>query len=193
MMLFRQHLWRHLADGSVTVAFRRWRRPTVKAGGTLRTAAGVLAIDRVDAIEPGEITATDAARAGYDTVGAVLAELQAGEDRRLFRIEFHYAGEDPRVALREQMDISEDEVAAIVDRLDRLDASSIDGPWTRQILRLIAAHPQERAADLAARVGQDKPPFKRRVRRLKELGLTESLDVGYRLSPRGRVVLGHIG
>lgn len=33
------------------------------------------------------------------------------------------------------------------------------------------------------------PLFKRRVRQLKELGLTESLEVGYRLSPRGRAVL----
>jgi len=28
--------------------------------------------------------------------------------------------------------------------------------------------------------------FKRRVRQLKELRLTERLEVGYRLSPRGR-------
>ena len=27
--------------------------------------------------------------------------------------------------------------------------------------------------------------FKRDVRKLKELGLTESLEIGYRLSPRG--------
>jgi ribosomal protein S19E (S16A) len=27
------------------------------------------------------------------------------------------------------------------------------------------------------------------VRKLKELGLTESLEVGYRLSPRGRALL----
>jgi len=38
-------------------------------------------------------------------------------------------------------------------------------------------------------VDTDVPRFKRRVRQLKELGLTESLEVGYRLSPRGRAVL----
>ena len=38
-------------------------------------------------------------------------------------------------------------------------------------------------------VGREKPPFKRDVRKLKELGLTESLERGYRLSPRGRAVL----
>jgi hypothetical protein len=32
-------------------------------------------------------------------------------------------------------------------------------------------------------------PFKLDVRKLKELGLTESLPVGYRLSPRGEFLL----
>lgn len=192
-MLFKQHLWRSLADGSVTVAFRRWRRPTVKAGRTLRTPAGVLAVDRVDVIEPADVTATDAARAGYGSVAAVLGDLPMGGDRLLYRIEFHHAGEDPRVALREHDDIADDDIALILARLDRLDASSADGPWTRQALRLLANHPAERAADLAARAGENKPRFKRRVRRLKELGLTESLDVGYRLSPRGRAMLEHLG
>ena len=46
-----------------------------------------------------------------------------------------------------------------------------------------------RAEDLAASVGREKPPFKLDVRKLKNLGLTESLPVGYRLSPRGRSYL----
>ena len=47
-MLFRQHVLAEIASGDVTLAFRRWTKPTVKAGGTLRTAVGVLAIDAVD-------------------------------------------------------------------------------------------------------------------------------------------------
>jgi hypothetical protein len=191
-MLFRQPLWPGLADGSVTVAFRRWRRPTVRAGGTLRSPAGVLAIDRVDVIAPEDITAADAARAGYATVEAVLADLPDGDDRRLYRIEFHHAGDDPRIALRGREDIAPSDIADILAGLDRLDASSADGPWTRRTLRLLADHPAERAADLAELVGLDKPRFKRRVRRLKELGLTESLAVGYRVSPRGRALLEHV-
>jgi hypothetical protein len=50
-----------------------------------------------------------------------------------------------------------------------------------------------RAADLAASVGREKHPFKLDVRKLKELGLTESLEVGYRLSPRGRAVMEGLG
>jgi hypothetical protein len=42
---------------------------------------------------------------------------------------------------------------------------------------------------LAADAGQDRALYKNRVRRLKALGLTESLEVGYRLSPRGQAFL----
>ena len=59
------------------------------------------------------------------------------------------------------------------------------GPWTRQVLALIEANPERRAPDLAASLGRDTLSFKRDVRKLKELGLTESLKIGYRISPRG--------
>lgn len=191
-MLFKQHLWSSLADGSVTVAFRRWRRPTVRPGGTLRSPAGVLAIDRVDEITADQITDEDAARAGHGSPAEVLAALAEGADRRLYRIAFHHAGDDPRPALRASADLSGADFDDVARRLERLDRHSSDGPWTHRVLRLIADHPAERAADLAARSGQDTPRFKRRVRRLKELGLTESLPVGYRLSPRGRVVVDRV-
>ena len=85
--------------------------------------------------------------------------------------------------------MSEDDLAGIRARLMRLDRASSHGPWTEAVLRMIAAHPAVRAADLAASLGREAQPFKTDVRKLKRLGLTESLDVGYRLSLRGRVVL----
>ena len=83
--------------------------------------------------------------------------------------------------------LSADDVSTIAARLDRWDAAT--EPWTRQYLELIAANETVRAPDLADRVGLDVPGFKRRVRQLKGLGLTISLDVGYRISPRGRAFL----
>ena len=56
------------------------------------------------------------------------------------------------------------------------------------MLELIAAHPGVRAPDLAARLGRETLAFKIDVRKLKALGLTESLEVGYRLSPRGQAL-----
>ena len=53
------------------------------------------------------------------------------------------------------------------------------------MLRAIEAAPAVVSTELAAAVGMERPPFKLNVRKLKGLGLTESLEVGYRLSPRG--------
>lgn len=188
-MLFPQRFWSGLADGSVELAFRRWRRAGVKAGGTQLTPAGVLAIDTVDVVDVGDITEDEARRAGYRDRAELLAELDRHPDGTLYRIAIHHTGADPRVALRAAADVSEDELARIRARLARLDRASSHGPWTEAVLRLIAARPAVRAADLAASLGRETQPFKTDVRKLKQLGLTESMDVGYRLSPRGRTVL----
>jgi hypothetical protein len=111
----------------------------------------------------------------------------------VYRIGLRVDGPDPRVALREQGALTEDELAAIEQRLTRLDAASRHGPWTMTVLRLIRDRPAVRAGDLAPVVGQETQPFKRDVRKLKELGLSESLEVGYRLSSRGRTVLERLG
>jgi hypothetical protein len=191
-MLFPQRFWSGLADGSVELAFRRWRRAGVKAGGTQLTPAGVLAIDAVDVVDVGGITQDEARRAGYRDRAELLAELDRHPDGTLYRIAFHHAGADPRLALREDADVPEDELARIRARLARLDRASSHGPWTETVLRLIAARPAVRAADLAASLGRETQRFKTDVRKLKQLGLTESLDVGYRLSPRGRNALGRL-
>ena len=190
-MRFRQDVLRRIGEGEVTLAFRRWRRPTVKAGGTLRTAVGVLAIESVEIVGDDEITDADARRAGAESREAVLA----GGERKgpLHRIEFRLAGPDPRIALRERTDISPEERAEIDARLARLDAASRHGPWTATVLGLIDKRPGTRAPDLAASLGRATAPFKADVRKLKELGLTESLEVGYRLSPRGRAYYGYSG
>jgi hypothetical protein len=99
------------------------------------------------------------------------------------------AGEDPRIALRARADLTAEDRAGIDARLARLDAASRTGPWTGKVLAVIAANEGVRAPDLAAALGRETPPFKRDVRKLKDLGLTESLDVGYRVSPRGRAYI----
>src|SRR5919197_4883103 len=103
-MLFRQDDMRRVAAGEITLALRRWRRPTVKAGGSLRTRAGMLAIDSVEVVEPEEVTDADARRAGRADRAALLAGLRG--DGRLYRIAFHLAGPDPRIALRERSGFS---------------------------------------------------------------------------------------
>ncbi|MDQ0380636.1 winged helix-turn-helix domain-containing protein [Amycolatopsis thermophila] len=181
-MLFDRRAIEGLADGSVTVAFRRWDAPRVRPGSRMRTAAGVVEVTSVE--EVGSVTDEDARAAG----AASAAEVAGRGTGRLYRIGLRVVGPDPRVALRSSADLSDDDRAGIGAALWRLDRVA-EVPWTGALLRLIAENEAVRAADLADRVGLPRDVFKRRVRRLKELGLTESLDIGYRISPRGRAFL----
>lgn len=172
-----------IAAGRITLVFRRWRRPSVRAGGTLLTSIGLLAIEEVEPVA--EISEDDARAAGHDTRESLLAELSSREGQ-LYRIRLRLAGPDPRIALRAEAELGEPEMHDIETRLMRLDTRRA---WTLATLALIAAHPARRAPELAALLGRETLPFKQDVRKLKALGLTESLTSGYRLSPRGEALL----
>jgi hypothetical protein len=183
-MLIRRETLEGIVSGEIDLAFRRWARPSVTIGTRQRTVVGVIEITALDEVALESITDADAARAG----AASAAEIRKWLERRegtTYRIGLRYGGPDPRAALRETVIQSEDDFLQIADRLARYDASSRWGPWTTEVLLAIAAAPGTPAADLAARFGREKRLFKADVRKLKELGLTESLNPGYRLSPRG--------
>jgi hypothetical protein len=178
-----------IAEGRVTLAFRRWDTPRMRPGGTQRTVAGVLEVVRVDEVDPAAITEDDARQAGVASLDRLHLLLDRRPGARVFRMEVRPAGPDPRVALREQSELSDADRRTLDERLDRWDAARA-APWTREVLRLIAERPAVRAPDLAASLGRETLAFKRDVRKLKELGLTRSLEVGYEISPRGRAYLG---
>ena len=189
-MLFAKRFWAGMADGSVTVTFRSWKTARAKAGAAHRTPVGVLRMDEVGVMDTSKISDSDARRAGYRDRAELLADLPG--EGLVYRVAFHLEGPDPRQALREQDELSEHEWVELEKRLGRLDAASGHGPWTRAVLELISERPEVRAADLAAGLRRERVPFKRDVRKLKELGLTESLERGYRLSPRGRALLSRL-
>jgi len=186
-MLFRQDALDRIKAGRVSVVFRRWRYARVRAGSKLRTMIGLIEVKSVTQVP--RVLKKDAKPAGYPTVEALAADIPGDPGHPLFRIEVAYAGADPRIELRGRDALSGAEMADLLARLDAMDRRSGRGPWTRRVLDLIAAKPAVRAGDLFVEAGYpDMPAFKREVRRLKELGLTESLEVGYRLSPRGVAV-----
>ncbi len=192
-MIIRQAVLEGIRAGVVTLAFRRWVRPTVKAGGALLTAAGQLHIGGVRVVAAASISVADATRAGYSSRQALLDELNAREAGEIYRIELGGLTADPRVALRARPAETPDELRDLRERLRRLDDRAPGGPWTTRVLRLIERHPGRRAGDLCRDMGQEMLPFKANVRKLKALGLTESLEVGYRLSPRGTALLDTLG
>jgi hypothetical protein len=189
-MLFQIRFRDAISSGAVTLTFRRWKRPQVVAGNTYRTAAGRITVDAVDVVDPARITAAEATRAGFGSRAELLGELRGTADLPTYRIRFHAAaGPDPRSVLAATVALSDDEVADLQQRLARLDRASSHGSWTADVLQTISQRPAVRAADLAASFGRETQPFKLDVRKLKNLGLTLSLEVGYRLSPRGEAFL----
>jgi hypothetical protein len=191
-VLFPARVLAQLAGGGVDRAFRRWDRPRVKQGGRQRTAIGVVGFTSVEAVATEALTDEDAERAGFASLGALLAFVDRRSDRMLYRIGLELVGPDPREQLRAT--VPEDaEQAEIEVRLARLDRASRHGPWTHSVLLAIRDRPGVPAADLAASFGRERMPFKLDVRKLKELGLTESLRPGYRLSPRGLAVAAKLG
>jgi hypothetical protein len=188
-MIFRQKFLDGIRAGVVTLAFRRWRRPSVKGGGTLLTAVGQLHITSVSRVEVDRISTADARHAGYDTREALLADLNARAEGEVYRIELGSLCADPRIVLRESPAEDHAALAELTRRLHRLDARAGGSPWTQRVLEVLRVHPGVRAGDLCKMVGQEKQPFKINVRKLKTLGLTESLEIGYRLSPRGVALL----
>lgn len=176
-MLFRRAVLEGIKAGKISLAFRRWEKVGIRKGSEIHTVIGLVRITGVVAIDVAGITANEAKKAGYADIATLQQEL-AERDGDCYRISLAYVGADPRVALRARDDVGVDDMAALA-RLS----------WARDHLTLIATHPARRAADLAVMAGLGTPPFKARIRRLKGLGLTESLETGYRLTPRGKAAL----
>jgi len=187
-MQFTADAWPRLADGTITLTFRAWTRPQAKVGGHYRVGGLLLEATAVDLVALATIGADDARRAGEASVDALRRRL--GDAETVWRVELRCLGQDDRIARRQDNSVSDDELVAIRARLARLDR---ERPWTRSTLQLIDRYPGIVSTKLAQHAGMDRPAFKLNVRKLKEMGLTESLDVGYRLSPRGEVVLRSLG
>src|SRR5688572_18816405 len=187
-MLFRSADLKAIVEGTRTLAFRRWKRPTTAPGRTLKTQMGLVGIDSVEAVDPATITEPEAREAGYKDHAALMAMFEAQEGT-CYRIRLHYAGPDNRPTLGDNADLTDADRDKIRKRLEKLDAKSEVGPWTVATLRVIAEHPAVVSRELARMLGRERDPLKQDIRKLKVLGLTTSLEVGYRLSPRGEAYL----
>jgi hypothetical protein len=194
MLLFQKRFHDGLREGRVTLTFRTWAKPHVKPGGRYRChPIGVLEVDSVKQVRVGTIRERDARRAGFDSLEAMLEYVRSasgealGPEASVWRVELHYGGDGDRVEQALDDRLSAADVEQIGGKLARLDGKK---PWTDRTLALIAEHPRVAASKLAAKLGRETAPFKADVVKLKKLGLTQSFEVGYEISPRGRAFLG---
>ena len=187
-MLFTAATLRGLTEGRVICTYRRWEVVRPKVGSRFTTAAGVVEVTSITAADEQQLTEQDAADAGFDSVTALVKWTGAKGRGDLYRVGIVLAGPDPRVALRDSDQLAAADVSALSARLKRMDRAA-EQPWTHSTLRQIQRQPGVVSTELAADAGQERRAYKLRVRRLKALGLTESLERGYRLSPRGQAYL----
>ena len=156
-------------------------------------AAGML-LEATDVreVQVATLTQADATSAGAADLAALLRRLNdPGPAATVWRVDLRYVGIDDRVERR--ADAAHRRRHRSPAHAARSHGSSRHHPWTRATLRLIEKYPGVVSTNLARHTGQERPDFKLNVRKLKEMGLTESLKVGYQLSPRGEALLRSIG
>ena len=168
--------------GRITVSFRNWKRPHAAAGGVYRLRpSGAVKVTGVRPMRLSDIEPDDLRRSGFDSVAAVAEFLRLPQSATVTRVEFELT-EEP--AAKPPPELSAEVVVTRLQATDRRSAA----PWTANVIALIRAHPATRAGDLAPEMGWETPVFKANVRKLKALGLTQSLETGYRLTDLGEPV-----
>jgi len=187
-MLFKIKDLRGIKSGEISLAFRKWKRPSVKIGTLVKTRVGQIEILDLAIVEQERITSSEAIAAGYQNLDELFRLLEKRAVGTIYRIALQYHSPDPRIELRNLSDLSGDEFEEIKRKLERLDKFSNRGQWTMEVLHAINQNPELRALDLADKLGMEKAWLKPNVRKLKNMGLTISHGVGYSLSPRGKVV-----
>ena len=188
-MILRQNILKQIEEGKINLAFRKWKKPTVKVNGTLLTTIGVLQIDSLSKTSIEKITNQELVDAGIKSKSELEKYFDSIREGDIYRIEFHLAGPDPRLALREKVDMSENDFDIIKKKLERMDYASNHGTWTEEVMKLISENPGKSACEIAKDLGVEKLWLKGNIRKLKTLGLTISLSVGYQISPRGKAFI----
>lgn len=193
VLLFQKRFQAGIVDGAVRLTFRLWDKPHVKVGGRYRVhPIGVVEVDAVELVKLKDISEADAKAGGFVSRAEMIdymkpvAKKPLRATTKVFRVAFHHGGDGDRVTIALDESLSAEDVAALDARLTKWDGKK---PWTKQTFALIAKHPRVAASQLAAKVGRETEPFKIDVRKLKKLGLTQSFEVGYEISPRGKKYL----
>lgn len=188
-MLFKDVHLRGIKSGKIKLAFRNWQKASVKIGSLLHTAIGLIEIQDIEVVQDSDITDKDARNAGFADKKGLLRSLENKDTGKIFKISVSYHSADPRINLREQTELSEQEFEDLKKKLRRLDNYSRQGHWTEKILLTIKDNPNLHAIGIAKLTGFDKEWLKLNIRKLKNMGLTISHNIGYEISPLGEQFL----
>jgi len=188
-MLFKQKHLEGIKSGTISLAFRKWKKLSVAEGSLIKTSVGVLKIVSIEETALSKITDQEAVAAGFKSASALVQLLEEQKEGAIYKIAVVFDSEDPRIQLREKYDLNDEDFEEIKEALLNLDKHSKVGKWTLKTLQVIRENPKMKAADLAVKARKEKEWLKLNVRKLKSLGLTISHEPGYSLSPRGEAYL----
>ncbi|HRE39777.1 MAG TPA: hypothetical protein PLG90_00450 [Ignavibacteria bacterium] len=188
-MLFKEIHLKGIKSGEITLAFRKWQKPSVKEGSLIHTSIGLVEIQKIETVTESEISDKSAMKAGYADKNQLLKSFPPNSTGTIFRISVGYHSADPRIKLREQSELSETQFSELKKKLSSLDTHSKQGHWTKKVLLAIKDNPNLHAIGIANLTGFEKEWLKPNIRKLKNLGLTISHKVGYEISPLGKAYL----
>ena len=192
-MQFRKPFKIAIRAGQVTRSFRVWQKPQATVGGRYNLRPeGAIEVTAIRKVKLGSIRAAALKATGIESVADLKVLLSVTDpDAELYQVDFRYLGSEPV----KQPDTSKPDAAELETLRTKLHAmdSRSGKPWTMQVLLALQQHPGSRAADLASVFDWPTNRFKAQVRKLKTLGLTLSLETGYRLSERGEALLAEYG
>ncbi len=195
MLFFQKRFLDGLVSGAVTVTFRRWTTAKVRAGGRYRAhPIGVMVVDAIERVPFSAVTPAEARMAGFRSLRELREYLLQGSDEPLkpasllFKVTMHHGGDGDFVPGALDASLDADEAHEIEATLALLDEKATER-WTADTLKLIELHPRVAASRLAKEAGRPTPEFKADVVKLKKLGLTQSFEVGYQISPKGETFL----
>jgi hypothetical protein len=190
-MMFKGEFLNGIAAGEVTRTYRRWKRPQVKQDGIYQLyRKGAIQVTDIGAVTENSVTDSAARLSGFDSATSLLDYLgHASPGSELYCVKFRYIGEVRKKGPDQSAIDSETEWQTLADKLAAKDRSSAVGPWTLATLTLIGESPGTSSKLLAASLKRIQMDLKKDIRKLKQLGLTISLETGYKLSDRGRSYL----
>lgn len=188
-MLFKSEHLNQIKTGEISLAFRKWKRPSVKKGTLMNTSIGQVQILDITKIDISSITEKDALKSGFNDLNALIAVLNSRDGGQIYKVEVSYSNPDPRIELRNDSEITQTDFDKIKAKLNRLDKYSRSGNWTLHILGAIMENPKLSAGQLAEKTGKEKEWLKTNIRKLKNIGLTVSHNPGYTISPRGKIFM----
>ncbi|MAU70768.1 MAG: hypothetical protein CML04_01620 [Pseudozobellia sp.] len=185
-MLFKKVHLQGIKSGNITLAFRRWKKASIKSGSLLHTSIGLVKIGEIETVNENDISEKDVLNAGFTNRKQLLKSFARNRTGTIFKISVNYHSEDPRMKLREQTELTEQELTILKESVQRLDKFSKQGSWTSKVLLAIKDNPNHPAIGITKLTGFEKEWLKRNIRKLKNLGLTISHNTGYEISPLGR-------